>query len=853
MQKLIFTNSKNESIDLTSASFGIVEWEGFSNVEMEVQSQTVPFVDGSIYIDNLLSDRQMTVMVAIEDNGNLKKRYELRRELIRILNPKFGEGVLRYKNNYLEKQIKCIADSPMFENHNSNDTGTVKASITFTACQPYWEDLEDTVTFLSLTEQPVIVNEGDVASQVRIDVEGQSTNVRIKNVTTGSQIGLSGFVSQPVKISTEFGNKSVKGSVMNWRNVFGGELKDIANAGEVAVIVGSDGAILRSEDGINWFSQISNTVENLNCVDFSFAFNMFVAGGADGTVLYSEDGKEWHNGTNTSNENINAMAHSNTRIIAVGDNGTILTSTDGMSFVAMESPTSRNLYDVIYNDVTFVATGANGTILTSTDGLTWTSQTSGTTYSIRSIAYNDNTNEFLAVGNEGLMIKSTNLQDWTALTPLAYLTLNSIIYNDSLNSFVIAGDYGTIITGLDEFSRITLDDDEKEIMFVGFVKEYSSMFIGGAGVLYSSSNAEDWLNILNLIDSQLHDVVYINDFELYIATSSSGKIITSEDGDVWQVVDIGINVNLFSLTYNPNSKTLIGVGTGGTIVRSFDGHTWEIVVNGVAPYKYFLLTGDYEYLLIDDDSKLIIAQNDETGSLYNVCYCETQNIYVAVGYNGKIITSRDGSNWSERASGTTESLNDVIERDGIIVAVGNNGTIVYSTDGINWIVASSPANENLNGVCSSMVSKIKFLAVGNNGAVLTSANGKDWRQFNSGINVNLNSVCYSEYFSQFVAVGNNGTIVTSVNGKTWNESASGTNQSYESIVFSSTLNKFIAVGSKGVIMNSYISEEQNLINRLSPNSDINFNLEVGENILRVSCENGSPRITIKFKNKYMGV
>lgn len=73
MQKLIFTNSKNESIDLTSAPFGIVEWEGFSNVEMEVQSQTVPFVDGSIYIDNLLNDRQMTVMVAIEDNGNLKK------------------------------------------------------------------------------------------------------------------------------------------------------------------------------------------------------------------------------------------------------------------------------------------------------------------------------------------------------------------------------------------------------------------------------------------------------------------------------------------------------------------------------------------------------------------------------------------------------------------------------------------------------------------------------------------------------------------------------------------------------------------------------------------------------------
>lgn len=852
MQKLIFTNSKNESIDLTSAPFGIVEWEGFSNVEMEVQSQTVPFVDGSIYIDNLLNDRQMTVMVAIEDNGNLKKRYELRRELIRILNPKFGEGILRYKNNYLEKQIRCIADSPMFENHNSNDSGTVKASITFTACQPYWEDLEDSVASLSLTEQPVITNEGDVASQVRIDVEGQSTNVRIKNVTTGSQIGLAGFISQPVKISTEFGKKSVKGSVMGWRNVFGGELKDIANAGEVAVIVGSDGAILRSEDGINWFSQISNTVKNLNCINFSFAFNLFMACGDDGTIVYSEDGKSWQTGVNTSSENINSIAHSDTRIVAVGDNGTILTSTDGMNFVAMESPTSEALNDVLYNDTTFIIVGANGTILTSADGTSWTAKTSGTSKIIRSVAYDNNTNEFLAVGEEGLIIRSSNLNDWTIETPVTFFNLNSVIYNDNLNYFVIVGDYGTILTGLDEFSDETLSK-HKEIMFVGFVKEYGLMFIGGSGILYNSSNAEDWLNTLNLIDSQLHDVIYVNDFGLYIASSSSGKITISENGNVWEVVDIGINVNLYGLAYNPNSKTIIGVGDNGTIVRSFDGRNWEVVVDGVAPYKYFLLVGTGDYLLLDGDDKLIIAENDATGSLYKVCYCETQNLYVAVGYNGRIVTSTDGSNWSERASGTNEALNDVVEKDGMIVAVGDNGTIVYSNNGINWNLVEPLTNENINGVYLSLVSKIKFLAVGDGGIVLTSANGRDWRQFSSGIDANFNSVCYSEYYSEFVAVGEDGTIATSVNGKTWTNSISGTSQSYERIIFSNSLNEFIAVGSRGVIMNSYISEEQNLINKLSPNSDINFNLDVGENVLRISCEQGSPRITIKFKNKYIGV
>ena len=146
-----------------------------------------------------------------------------------------------------------------------------------------------------------------------------------------------------------------------------------------------------------------------------------------------------------------------------------------------------------------------------------------------------------------------------------------------------------------------------------------------------------------------------------------------------------------------------------------------------------------------------------------------------------------------------------------------------------------------------------FVAVGANGTVLTSQDGTRWRTFRAGVNVTLNAVCYSGVLSQFLAVGSDGTIVSSVDGTAWRGYSSGTAQSYQDVIYSELLGKYIAAGSRGTVMSSYISATENLINILSPNSDINFNLAVGDNILRVSCESGDPRVTIEFKNKYVGV
>lgn len=57
-------------------------------------------------MDNLLNDRELSITVAFNDEKDLHKRYELRRELISKLNPKLGEGYLIYENDFLTKRIK---------------------------------------------------------------------------------------------------------------------------------------------------------------------------------------------------------------------------------------------------------------------------------------------------------------------------------------------------------------------------------------------------------------------------------------------------------------------------------------------------------------------------------------------------------------------------------------------------------------------------------------------------------------------------------------------------------------------------------------------------------------------------
>ena len=81
--------------------------------------------------------------------------------------------------------------------------------------------------------------------------------------------------------------------------------------------------------------------------------------------------------------------------------------------------------------------------------------------------------------------------------------------------------------------------------------------------------------------------------------------------------------------------------------------------------------------------------------------------FVAVGDNGTILTSSDGTTWtkvtatytSDNGSTETPSFNDVTYGNGTFVAVKPNGIILTSTDVTSsWTKRTSGTTNDLNGV-----------------------------------------------------------------------------------------------------------------------------------------------------------
>lgn len=211
MQNLKYINGNGNEINFVSDEICVVDWQGLANVGLSIQSQTIPDTDGSVYIDSLYEDREITLQIAINDNKNLKRRYEIKRELIKMLNAKLGQGYLVYENDFIAKKIKVIPELPIFENKNYNDTGTLKADLTFYANGVYWEDLEETSVELKGGDNVTIQNDGDVETNVNIDYIGFNDNLVLNNISTDTKIDIDSTNKNYIKIKTDKGNKRVSG------------------------------------------------------------------------------------------------------------------------------------------------------------------------------------------------------------------------------------------------------------------------------------------------------------------------------------------------------------------------------------------------------------------------------------------------------------------------------------------------------------------------------------------------------------------------------------------------------------------------------------------------------------------
>lgn len=231
MQRIIFTNSRGQSVELkSSAPFLLQSIDGFGDVDADIQTQKAPFQDGSTYIDSVLQERPISLEVVIlADKSTL---LEKRQYFASVFNPKLGKGVLRYENGETIREIEAVPEGiPVFPSGRENRGPTFqKALINLICPNPFWMDtnaqnikLEDFVAhfrfpfcfpvrFASRGDSRVVVNDGDVPAPIKVTFRGEAINPKITNLTTGEFIKVNRSIPSgySLVINTEFGRKEVK-------------------------------------------------------------------------------------------------------------------------------------------------------------------------------------------------------------------------------------------------------------------------------------------------------------------------------------------------------------------------------------------------------------------------------------------------------------------------------------------------------------------------------------------------------------------------------------------------------------------------------------------------------------------
>lgn len=523
MQKLKFINAKGIEIDLTDGDYGITEWNGFSNVDLNLQTQQVPFNDGSVYLDGLLAEREISVTLAIRDNNDLKKRYRLRRELISVLNPKLGEGTLIYTNNYISKQIKAVPQVPTFETHNSNDSGTPKAGLAWTCPSPYWEDLEETEITLSPMQSVEINYEGDIETQPTVQFLGSADDVTVRNIDNKTKLSFDGNVADAVA-DLGFGKKTFNKEELGF-SVQGMQYFDFAENEDKQLLYGF--VINETEDFEN-FDTVVSTAEDINAG--SFGNGWFVYGGT--SLKKSQDGKNWINITSKPTGSVdiiyydketssffmyiggyvyqtydletftninypinytvlNIKRHGN-YIFFVGTLGTCARY-DGTNFTEITTGfDNKSIYAIESDGTNVIIAGDSGIFkYSSNNGDTWSNvtTTNSNTSRISSICYNPVTSMLFACGYDGYVGKgSVKSFTWQKMGENSLFECSV----SKLFGFVEFVGLGILVYRNDEFERITEIPND-----ITCCAKFNGVYYAGGteGHLYKSTNLKTWESI----------------------------------------------------------------------------------------------------------------------------------------------------------------------------------------------------------------------------------------------------------------------------------------------------------------------------------------------------------------------
>jgi hypothetical protein len=328
-------------------------------------------------------------------------------------------------------------------------------------------------------------------------------------------------------------------------------------------------------------------------------------------------------------------------------------------------PTNINLNGVVWNGLTYVAsadTPTTSTINVSANSIDWVvNQLTNTPVGVSDLIYVDNKYVITTTNNATPILISEDGINWDSTisyvpistNDIATISMNSVTYNNGLyvavgSNIIKSTDLSTWTEAYKFAGELTINTFKG----IGFVSTsgYSGYVAVGLGQRVVSGQAT---NV---------GIIYIG----------------NQSAVLWS--DTGFNATVYGLnSIASNPQAIVVVGDNSVIYTSFNTNNWFVQTSPV------------------------------TDNLNSVMWDSYNNIFIAVGDNGTIITAPSdgglyGGTWTISGAGvTTEDLESVVynSNDEEYVIVGSNNTVLRSSDAITWTSSSmfetNPTVYNVQG------------------------------------------------------------------------------------------------------------------------------------------------------------